>query len=111
MVNDAAVAELDRSFHALAHPVRRAILARLARGPATVAQAGGGTGASKPALTRHLQVLETAGLVSRSVRGRTHVLALRPQHLAAAASWIDAQRALWERKFAIMAEHLADEET
>ena len=71
--------ELDRSFLALSHPVRRAIVERLVAGPASVGQASGGLGVSKPAVTKHLKVLEDAGLVGRTVKGRTHVLRLE-QH-------------------------------
>jgi len=65
--------ELDRSFDALSHPVRRAIVERLVVGPTTVGEASAGLGVSKPAVTKHLKVLEVAGVVSRTVRGRTHV--------------------------------------
>ena len=99
-------AELDRSFHALAHPVRRAIVGRLAGGPATVREASRGTGASKPAVTKHLRVLEEAGIVDRAVRGRTHVLTLRPDPVLAASGWIEHQRLLWERKLAVIADYL-----
>lgn len=101
---------LDRSFHALGHPVRRRIIGRLARGPATVADASRGAAASKAAVTKHVHVLERAGLVQRVVRGRTHVLTLRRNALDDAAEWIEAQRTLWERKFDVVADFLAREE-
>lgn len=100
--------ELDRSFHALSHPVRRAIVGRLAGGPATVREASRGAGVSKPAVTKHLHVLEEAGIVDRAVRGRTHVLTLRPEPLVAATGWLEAQRRLWERKLAVIAEYLEE---
>jgi DNA-binding transcriptional ArsR family regulator len=75
-------AELDRSFLALSHPVRRAIVERLVAGPATVGQASSGVGVSKPAVTKHLKVLEDAGVVNRTVKGRTHVLRLEPRSLS-----------------------------
>ena len=103
---------LDRSFLALSHPVRRAILGRLAAGPATVGTASGGLGVSKPAVTKHLKVLEEAGVVSRSVSGRTHVLRLEPQALRDASSWLELHRRLWEAKFEAVEQHLeAEEET
>ncbi|MGQ0573342.1 MAG: ArsR/SmtB family transcription factor [Pseudonocardia sp.] len=105
---DDASAVLDRSFRALSHPVRRAIVDRLARGPASVAEATRGARASKPAITKHLRVLEDAGIVQRDVRGRTHVLTLRPQRLATTAQWIDAHRTLWERKLDVVAEYLEE---
>ena len=73
------MAELDRTFLALSHPVRRAIVERLEAGPASVARASGGLGVSKPAVTKHLKVLEDAGLVGRTVKGRTHVLRVEAQ--------------------------------
>ena len=100
--------ELDRSFHALAHPVRRAIVGRLARGPATVREASRGSGVSKPAVTRHLHVLEQAGIVDRAIRGRTHVLTLRSDSLAEAAGWIEGQRRLWEQKLDILEAYLEE---
>ena len=100
--------ELDRSFEALSHPVRRAIVERLAAGPAPVGQASAGLGISKPAVTKHLKVLEGAGLVTRSVRGRTHTLQLEPLALREASSWLDLHRALWEAKFATVERHLAE---
>lgn len=103
------VFELDRSFHALAHPVRRAIVGRLCGGPATVAEAARGARASKPAITKHLRVLEDAGIVDRSIRGRTHVLTLRPEPLTRASGWIEAQRGLWQRKLDVIAAYLTEE--
>ena len=101
--------QLDRSFHALAHPVRRAIVGRLAGGPATVREASAGAGVSKPAVTKHLRVLEEAGIVDRAVRGRTHVLTLRPDPVLAASGWIDHQRRLWDRKLSVIADYLEEQ--
>ena len=88
--------ELDRSFLALSHPVRRAIVERLVTGPATVGEASGGLGISKPAVTKHLKALEDAGVVSRTVAGRTHVLRLEPGSLREGSDWIELHRSLWE---------------
>ena len=107
MVNDAPA--LDRSFAALAHPLRRAIVERLATGPASVGEAARGFAVSKPAISRHLRVLEEAGVVSRSVDGRRHVLRLERHPLAGASEWIDRQRALWERKFDVIEEFLGEQ--
>ena len=101
---------LDRSFDALAHPARRAILARLARGSATVKEAAHGLTLSKPAITKHLRVLEDTGLVTRTIEGRTHRLELRTEPLAAAESWIERHRVLWEAKFDAVERHLASED-
>jgi DNA-binding transcriptional ArsR family regulator len=97
MVNGSG--KLDQSFLALSHPIRRGIVERLARGPATVGEATGGFGVSKPAISKHLKVLEEAGVVVRAVEGRTHRLSLRATPLDDAAEWMEHQRALWERKF------------
>jgi DNA-binding transcriptional ArsR family regulator len=101
-------AELDRSFTALSHPVRRAIVERLVDGPTTVGAASRGLGVSKPAVTKHLKVLEGAGVVSRSVRGRTHVLRLEPRPLREASEWLELHRSLWEAKFEAVERHLAE---
>jgi DNA-binding transcriptional ArsR family regulator len=107
-VNNTA-AQLDRSFDALAHPARRTIVARLARGPATVGEASRGLSLSKPAVTKHLKVLEQTGLVTRTVVGREHRLELRPAPLAQIETWIERHRALWEAKFDAVERHLTDE--
>jgi DNA-binding transcriptional ArsR family regulator len=106
MVND--LAELDGAFAALSHPVRRQIVARLARGPATVGEAAAGTGVSKPAITKHLRVLEQADVISRVVEGRNHRLSLNAVPLDDASGWIDRQRALWERKFDAVESYLEE---
>jgi DNA-binding transcriptional ArsR family regulator len=108
MVNNSAT--LDRSFVALSHPARRAILERLARGPATVGAATRGLPLTKPAVTKHVKVLEDAGLISRAVRGRQHELRLVPAPLADASTWIDRHRALWEAKFDAVERYLADDD-
>jgi DNA-binding transcriptional ArsR family regulator len=97
---------LDRAYLALAHPARRAIVERLARGPATVGEATHALTISKPAVTKHLKVLEEAGIVRRAVVGRTHRLWLRPQALADASDWLDVHRRVWEAKFDVIEEHL-----
>jgi DNA-binding transcriptional ArsR family regulator len=101
-------AELDRSFTALSHPVRRAIVERLVDGPTTVGVASRELGVSKPAVTKHLKVLEGAGVVSRSVRGRTHVLRLEPRPLREVSEWLELHRSLWEAKFEAVERHLAE---
>ena len=97
-------------FTALAHPIRRDIVARLSGGVATVGEASRDLGVSKPTISRHLKLLEEAGVVTRVIDGRTHRLALRPETLAETAQWIDGQRRRWERLFDVVAEHL-DETT
>lgn len=82
---------------------------RLAAGPATVGDATGGFGVSKPAITKHLKVLEQAGVVRREVVGRTHRLWLEPVVLSEAADWMDRQRALWDRLFDVVDEYLKED--
>jgi DNA-binding transcriptional ArsR family regulator len=97
---------LDRTYLALAHPARRAIVERLARGPATVGEATHSLTISKPAVTKHLKLLEEAGIVWRVVEGRTHRLGLRPQALDAASDWLALHRRVWEAKFDVIEAHL-----
>jgi DNA-binding transcriptional ArsR family regulator len=101
MVND--------PFRALAHPIRRGIVQRLATGPATVGVATAGFGVSKPAISKHLKVLEETGVVTRVVEGRTHRLSLDTYALGEAAEWMDRQRALWARMFDVVDEYLKEE--
>lgn len=101
MVND--------PFKALSHPTRRAIVERLAAGPATVGVATAGLGVSKPAISKHLKVLEQTGVVTRTVEGRTHRLTLEPRALSEAADWMDRQRALWGRLFDVVDDYLKEE--
>jgi DNA-binding transcriptional ArsR family regulator len=101
MVND--------PFKALSHPIRRGIVERLATGPATVGEATGGFGVSKPAISKHLKVLEETGVVKRAVDGRVHRLSLEPGVLSEAADWMDRQRALWGRMFDVVDEYLKEE--
>jgi DNA-binding transcriptional ArsR family regulator len=86
-------------FKALAHPIRRGVVERLAQGSATVGEATRGFAVSKPTLSKHLKVLEEAGLVTRVIDGREHRLALAVEPLREAGAWIDAQRGRWERLF------------
>ena len=102
-------AQLDRSFVALAHPVRRAIVERLARGSASIGEATAGLGVTKPAVTKHVKTLEQAGVIRRAVEGRRHRLVLEPQPLAEASRWLDVHRALWEAKLDAVERHLADD--
>jgi DNA-binding transcriptional ArsR family regulator len=98
------------TFTALAHPIRREIVERLSSGAATVGEASRGLGVSKPTISRHLKLLEDAGVVTRTIDGRTHRLGLRPQTLADAAQWLEAQRSHWERLFDVVGDYLEEEE-
>jgi DNA-binding transcriptional ArsR family regulator len=100
MANDA--------FVALAHPIRREIVERLSSGAATVGEASRDLGVSKPTISRHLKLLEEAGVVTRVIEGRTHRLGLRPETLADAAAWIESQRTRWERLFDVVGDYLEE---
>lgn len=102
MANDA--------FRALAHPLRRDIVERLSGGMATVGEVSRDFGVSKPTISRHLKMLEEAGVVSRVVDGRTHRLALRPEALADTERWLESQRKRWERLFDVVDEYLQEQE-
>jgi DNA-binding transcriptional ArsR family regulator len=102
---------VNDQFKALAHPIRRGIVERLATGPATVGDATGGFGVSKPAITRHVKVLEDAGVVVRTVEGRTHRLGLDLSALTEAVDWVDRQRAIWQRMFDVVEEILDEQES
>lgn len=95
-------------FAALAHPVRREIVERLSGGPASVGEVTRDFGVSKPTISRHLKLLEEAGLVSRVIDGRSHRLALRPDTLAETSEWIDRQRTRWESLFDAVGEYLEE---
>jgi DNA-binding transcriptional ArsR family regulator len=101
MANDA--------FKALAHPLRRDVVERLSGGALTVGEATRGLGVSKPTMSRHLKLLEEAGVVLRVVDGRTHRLALQPQALADAEDWLERQRTRWERLFDAVGEYLDED--
>jgi DNA-binding transcriptional ArsR family regulator len=95
-------------FKALAHPLRRDIVERLSGGTATVGEVTRDFGVSKPTISRHLRLLEEAGVVTRVIDGRTHRLALKPETLAETSDWIEIQRARWERLFDVVGEYLEE---
>ena len=90
---------LSSTFAALADPTRRAILARLARGEAPVGELAQPFAMSGPAVTKHLKVLERAGLISRGRAAQQRPARLEPAALKAASDWIQAYRELWDEKF------------
>jgi DNA-binding transcriptional ArsR family regulator len=101
---------VNSPFKALSHPIRREIVERLAAGPATVGEVTGDFGVSKPAITKHLKVLEETGVVSRVIRGRTHVLSLETAALDQATEWMVEQRVIWTRLFDVVEDHLKEEQ-
>jgi DNA-binding transcriptional ArsR family regulator len=90
---------LDHTFAALADPTRRAILARLALGEATVGELAEPFEVSLPAISRHLKVLETADLIVREKRAQQRICRLRPEALKTASDWIEQNRRMWEERF------------
>ena len=90
---------LDATFAALADPTRRAILARLATGEATVMELAKPFSMSQPAISKHLKVLEHAGLISRGRDAQRRPCRLEVQPLADASGWIDRYREIWEENF------------
>src|SRR5688500_18166293 len=94
-----AVDPLSAVFSALADPTRRAILARLTQGDATVTELAEPFAMSLPAVSKHLKVLERAGLISRGRSAQWRPCRLRPEALHGAADWLEQQRALWEASF------------
>jgi DNA-binding transcriptional ArsR family regulator len=95
-------------FKALAHPLRRDIVERLSGGSANVAEVTSDLGVSKPTISRHLRMLEEAGVVTRVIDGRTHRLSLKPETLAETSGWIDSQRVRWERLFDVVGDYLEE---
>jgi DNA-binding transcriptional ArsR family regulator len=90
---------LDATFAALADPTRRAILARLADGEATVTELGAPFDMSQPAISKHLKVLERAGLISRARDAQRRPRKLEPRPLAEATEWIERYRKIWEANY------------
>jgi DNA-binding transcriptional ArsR family regulator len=91
--------QLDRAFGALADPTRRAILSRLSRGDAGVLDVAAPFPISQPAITKHLRVLEEAGLISRHRLARQRMCHLEPQRLKQLSDWVGSYREFWEESF------------
>lgn len=96
---DDADERLDHAFAALADPVRRALVARLSRGEATVNELAEPFSITKQAVSRHIQVLEAAGLITRSRDGQRRPCHLDPAALEALTAWIDTYRLEVERRY------------
>jgi DNA-binding transcriptional ArsR family regulator len=97
---------LDETFAALANPTRRAIVARLAQGEASVKELAEPFAVSLPAISKHIKVLERAGIVVRSRRAQTRPCALRPEAVEVVADWVAAQRPAWDARLDRMGTHL-----
>lgn len=104
------VNQLDRTFAALADPTRRAILARLAAGESTVSELAAPFDMTLPAVSKHVTVLERAGLVSRRRDGRRHLISLLPHRLADARAWIDSYAGFWNVQLDSLGTYLEQED-
>lgn len=100
--------QLDLTFGALADPTRRAILARLAHGEATVGELADPFEISRPAISKHLRVLERAGLVERTRQGRVSRCELDAAPMRDAAEWVERYRRFWEGRLDALSRYLAD---
>lgn len=102
---------LSRTFAAISDPTRRAILTRLAKGSATVNELSKPFNMTLPAVSKHLKVLEKAGLIERSREAQWRPCTLRARPLKQAASWIDSYRKFWEQSFERLDEYLKEIQT
>ena len=101
-----ATDQLSLTFHALADPTRRGILARLAEGEATVNELAEPFTISLPAVSRHLNVLERAGLIRRRTEAQSRPTSVRIEALQEAEEWIDTYRIVWEERVGHLDAHL-----
>lgn len=108
MLNTPPDDQLTATFSALADPTRRAILARLANGDATVTELAEPFEMSLPAVSRHLKVLEQAGLISRSRDAQWRPCRLAPEPLKDAAGWLDDYRRFWEESLDRLNDYVKD---
>lgn len=109
MLNQSA--GLDGLFQALADPTRRALVERLARGPASVSELARPLAMSLPAVVHHLRLLERSGLVASEKVGRVRTCRIEPRRLDAAGAWLARRRAEWEARFDRLDALLEERET
>jgi DNA-binding transcriptional ArsR family regulator len=109
MLNDSH--QLDHAFAALADPLRRGMLARLSRGPASVSELAAPLSVSLPAVLQHLKALESSGLVASQKKGRVRTVRLQGDALAAAESWLTQRRKEWEARIDRFEDHLRNIQT
>lgn len=107
---DGGSAALDDVFATLSDPIRRAIVAELAHGARSVSELGAPFAVSAPAISRHLGVLERAGLIVRWKQGRVRYCRLVADPLVQAGAWIEQHRVFWERQLDSLADYLEKEE-
>lgn len=99
---------LDLAFGALAHPIRRGIVSRLSAGEATVAELARPFKVSAPAISRHMRILEEAGLLSRRKHGREHRCRLEEKAMQDAAAWLVRQRQVWNERLDALERYLKE---
>ncbi len=104
MLNDSLV--LDRAFAALSDPVRRGMIDRLSRGPASVSELAAPLPISLPAVLQHLKALEASGLVASQKKGRVRTVRLEPEALSAAGNWLIQRRQEWDARLDRFEAHL-----
>ncbi|MCC6676682.1 MAG: winged helix-turn-helix transcriptional regulator [Phycisphaerales bacterium] len=105
-MNSTRTAILDSAFSALADPTRRAILARLARGESTVMELAAPFAMSQPAISKHLKVLERAGLITRGREAQRRPCRLRADPLREVVGWVETYRRFWDESLDRLGEHL-----
>lgn len=103
--------QLDQVFFALSDGTRRAILARLSEGSTTIGELAAPFDISKPAVTKHMKILERAGLIERQVSGRQHRCTLSTTGLKTAEEWINFHRNFWESRFDALDNLLKEQKT
>ena len=103
--------QLDRVFFALSDSTRRGILARLAQGSSTIGELSAPFAISKPAVSKHMKILENAGLIQRKISGRQHQCTLTTAGLKTAEEWLNFHRKFWESRFDALTDLLQQEES
>jgi DNA-binding transcriptional ArsR family regulator len=103
-------ANVDRVFHALGDPTRRAILEKVSEGPIAVSLLAGPLKITVAAVVQHVQVLEKSGLVHTAKLGRVRTCRMEPKGLSVIEQWIGDRRSLWERRFDRLGDLLAEDE-
>jgi len=106
----ASRARIDRVFHALGDPTRRAILETLSRRPVSVSHLAKPLALTLAAVVQHLQILEESGLVHTEKIGRVRTCRIEPKGLSIAEQWIEARRTFWEQRLDRLGDLLAEEE-
>lgn len=100
--------QLDLAFGALAHPIRRDILARLSNGEATVSELARPFRVSAPAISKHMRILERAGLLSRRRQGRQHHCRLEARRMQLAERWLERHRRFWNDRLDALERYLKE---